>query len=336
MTKNRVGFGFFAACGLALLAGCNEEGADAGSTGSGTTSSSGSTGSSSTTGTTGSTGGSTTSGGSTTGGSTTSGSGSTTSGGTTGATIGTPCVPVPVFVLETTCAPSGYFCQGIFDLDGGEAASGTCQLPIEYAQCLETVGCAPPSDGGPELACTQGFGASGRTSLCVYPCQLAADCPDLFSTCLGGRVCFVTPCGPGFTDGGFYDLCNNAGFEDGVCLPFTSNYFGLCYGGRTAPIGGPCSPTRTNGGAWAAQTCPKGGVCQVGSDGGSACYRATTTYFPDCVGVAPESPAPPDLVGPPSWELCLSPCDAGPGPTDCTSGQACLGFDGGVFACFPP
>jgi hypothetical protein len=341
-----------AACAAFLASACSSSHkTDGGAVSSGTSSASvtsssgssttgmatnGATDSSSTSAGTTTTGTTSTSGGTSTG--DTTGSATSSGGSTGGSLIGMPCDPT--VAPDSMCAPSYYFCQSFPLPDGGVA--GSCQLPGEMIECSTSVGCAA-NDGGQELDCTPGFTEGNTTvNLCVYSCSITADCPSLWTSCVpfssSKSVCFSNNCAG--TAGPFFVACNSGGSNDGQCLPSvaypnppSSDPYGICVGGGTALLDGPCSPVRTDAGL--SEICPIGGLCQVGADGGSACFQISDAYCgPTNTAVFPSSPPPPIFSGPPSWFLCLHDCDGG--GSICPTGQACMPVDAGAnsFVCF--
>jgi hypothetical protein len=263
---------------------------------------------------------------STTAGSTTGGSASGT-GTTGGVGVGTQCQPssAPGLLPDTACSDAGYYCEVVALPDGGRG--GQCEYPVELTPCSAAIGCAR-TDGGKALVCTPGFSSGGMPiSACAYDCNTTSDCPTLWTICYAHRWCVINYC----TDSVEFVACDSAGHGDGACCP-SANSLATCAAGGNSPADGPCTPYRTSSDS---SVCPRGATCQIGSDGGSACYRMITFGGGGCYFAPADSPPPPAFIGTPGWGICHRNCDGGVG--SCPAGQMCLPTDAGAqMACFLP
>jgi hypothetical protein len=305
----------FVAWCVPLLLACNGS-STATTGGTATAGTGGTTSSGTTTGGTGGSGGSGSSGSSSTGG--TAGSG-TTGGGTDAGITGVPCNPTAV---PDTCLTLGLIC----------VTSGTCQYPQELNQCQVAVGCAPG------LQCTPGYQLGGaNVSVCLHPCTATADCPNPITSCQahsGGAspsVCFLNFCGAGSSTA-FYQPCNSAGTNDGLCLPVgpgAQGEVGVCDAAGTLPAWSVCSGTRADGGA--AGFCDLQTSCFpfVGATGPTAFICA-----PVCAPVGSPVPGPACAAGQtcfnsPLGGFCLQDC-GGTSPPPCPNNTFCGTIQGPV------
>jgi hypothetical protein len=204
------------------------------------------------------------------------------------------------------------------------STTGYCDLPGEYASCLNAVPCLPG------LTCASGI-FTGPT--CVYECATSADCPDPIDACQPsgasiGLFCYYSICGPtaayltgngdpskGIANGSaFLGPCSNANYPsagtDGTCLPeiFTGPdggpiVGGVCQANGAAAPGASCGLTRTADGG---PLCAAGGQCLGSTVANSTCYA-----------LCPTDPTVTDSCGP-----------------ACASGTACFPFSQEFGACF--
>ena len=318
-----------AGCTLSVSTGGNGSGSTSG--GSTTGGSSGTTGGHGSSGTTGGHGSSGTTG--TSGGFTGWTTGGTT-GGTTGPTIGQSCTPAQ----PDPCATSGLACD---PQPGGTTYA--CELPTEFQGCESSVGCASSALNCLDLPIGQG-GAS--LFLCVNPCSVTTDCPDLGTSCSvsgGHSVCLTDLCGPGSSpDGGsangttYYATCNNAGTGDGSCLPFSisTGYEGVCAaGGFVAAGAGGCAVQRGQGGGG---LCAPGAACIQNIQGGAAtlCVDVCAASAPTEADGGPGCPTGQSCLNVGAlYGFCLEACTAG--TTTCPSPTTCQTLGGGQSYCLP-
>src|SRR5581483_6887677 len=205
------------------------------------------------------------------------GSTSSESGGTSGG-ISTRPVTCRINASPDPCAALGLTCTGSL----GSSASGTCQLPPEFAACRPGVGCAG------NLACERIPAVENEAFQCLHPCTQSADCPDLVDACFDSLVidssghfgtvglCYANPCGPGSSQGGgsqnssaLFGACN-AGDGTGTCLPFhvdDGSVVGLCLAGGDVPLGGACELQRNTLGA--SSLCDPGEDCLLQLESGN-------------------------------------------------------------------
>ena len=149
------------------------------------------------------------------------------------------------------------------------SGGASCQLPGEFAACTAPVGCQVSGMTCETLSVTD----AGALKLCAETCQQTGDCLDLATSCQSVAslaICFPDYCGPGSgLDGGFFDVCDNAGTGDGTCLPqaSASGSYGLCYAGGSVATGQACGISRDGGGT--DDLCAPGNLCIGGSLPGS-------------------------------------------------------------------
>jgi hypothetical protein len=125
---------------------------------------------------------------------------------------------------------------------------------------------------GKPLTGTPGF-------FCLQSCTTSASCTDPFDICelgpTGVSYCLYDFCGPtpppNTSSSGptYYGPCSAQGTNDGTCLPwYTSGTIGFCQQAGTAPLSGPCDPSRDGG---LSSQCPIDTFCVLGSDGLGFC-----------------------------------------------------------------
>ena len=205
------------------------------------------------------------------------------SGGSSGFGPGSRCDPQS---LSDPCVDAGYECTLNACVEGnlecivtGPQDAGTCQVPSEFAPCSTTVGCAQPYQClNWDIIFDQEVGF-----LCIQPCSAdagTASCADPADICEESGAnqqyyCYTDPCGPDLpsSDNGlsYYGPCSSQGTNDATCVPwYTSNIgtIGYCEQAGTAPLVGPCGPSRNDAGS--AALCPLDRLCVQG-DGGSFC-----------------------------------------------------------------
>jgi hypothetical protein len=207
------------------------------------------------------------------------------------------------------CARFGLACHALA-LDPTSHA-GTCGLPVQGEACAASPGCAPG------YACSGG--AAGGT--CAQTCVSTTDCTQTDEVCVldaasGAHVCQPDACGSAL-----YAPCDvtDAG-PGGTCLPAPPGQgtAGLCHAAGTASLTGPCSSSRTPGGAPA---CPVGTTCMA-SYAGSACFPVCD---PSATAAATDGgPAGCSGVCAPLWKsgpgACLTACTKS---ADCPQGMRC-------------
>jgi hypothetical protein len=286
----------------------------------------------------GSTNGSNNNGGSTSGGLTSAGSSGGTSGGTV-PTIGETCVPPTASTDPDPCAAdsAGLACT--------ETATDVydCELPGEFQACLPTPGCQ--TSDPPGMIC-QNNGAFAA-QVCVNTCTSSVDCPDELTSCLtisGSTFCYYAFCGPtpDYIDGGFngttyYAPCDNAGTNDGRCLPFEgeSMTLGICQAAGSMAAGALGCAQYRSATAGTSTLCADGTTCLEGSSNTfcAPVCGSTTPFAADGGPGCPASESCESLGTTISFGGCLEACTMG--TTVCPTGMTCQAASGSSGFCSP-
>ena len=150
------------------------------------------------------------------------------------------------------------------------------------------------------MRCVDDFAAGG--SVCEYPCQITANCPNLATLC-SGSVCSINQCGNATGNGVFDGLCNAVGTNDGTCMPLTLDAglssIGYCYQGGSSL--GNCNPSATRSDLQ--RVCTPG----FGCFGGSLTFGGTCNQLcaVNAGGTCPPGQVCSGIVNEPDLGICI-------------------------------